>query len=527
MKKHIALTLLFLFIVIIGGCGDDVPVENREYYNPYNTSQTEDEWYNPYEEHQNQEQYEATGTNPFVLTAHDPLSTFAADVDTASYDIFRRDIARGILPNKDSVRLEEYVNYFDYNYPTPEHQSDTPFSIDIVAADSPFAETTLIRLGIKGKANPPQEKKPTNLVFLVDISGSMSSPDKIGLVKLILRETLSVLEPTDTISIVTYAGHTKIALEPTPVSNSETITGIINGFDAGGSTDGASGILLAYEQAEAGFVEGGVNHILLCSDGDFNIGISSTDALLELIEEKRQTGITFTILGFGSGNLNDAMMEAISNAGNGIYSVITDEDQAYDYAHNKMLATINHICKDMKIQVEFNTDHIFAYRLLGYENRAIRDEDFRNDRVDAGEIGAEHTVTALYEVVMTGNSIPVAEGAPALVEGDPAEYPVELSDDEMCRVRIRYKEVGASEEDSAFEVVQGLSITGTDNNFEETNSDFQWAAAMAAFSEILKESPFAKRESINVIREIITRNQGSDADRIEFLRLFEEATDLL
>ena len=336
------------------------------------------------------------GTNPFTVTAFDPLSTFAADVDTASYDIFRRILAEGALPSADWVRLEEFVNYFEYGYPAPAHDAEVPFSISLAAAPNLLdRDTVVLHVGIQGKAAPPFEKRPANLVFLVDVSGSMGGADKLPLVRELLRLTLDELDPTDTISIVTYASDTGVRLSPTPVSDRATIEDVIYDLTAGGSTAGGAGINLAYEQAEAAFLEGGINHVLLCTDGDFNVGISNTADLVALIEEKRETGITFTALGFGLDNLNDGMMEAITNAGNGVYGVITDSDQAARYVHERLLQGMTYIAKDMKLQIEFNPNEVYAYRLLGYENRAIADELFRDDTVDAGEVGAGHRVTAL------------------------------------------------------------------------------------------------------------------------------------
>ncbi len=471
------------------------------------------------------DKYEDVGTNPFILVEGDPLSTFAADVDTASYDIFRRDINNGVLPVPTSVRLEEYVNYFDYDYPVPIPDLDGPFTLTLDAAPNPFTEgTDLISIGIRGR-DMEAEKKPTNLVFLVDTSGSMSSSLKIGLVKLVLKETLEVLYETDTVSIVTYAGNTSVALEATPVSDKAAILQAIDNLGAHGSTAGAAGLTLAYNQAEAAFIDDGMNHILLCTDGDFNVGPSSDDALVELVEEKRKTGITFTVLGFGTGNLNDSMMEKISNAGNGVYGVISDADQAINYVYTRMLSTMLFIAQDMKIQVEFNPELVLAYRLLGYENRAIKDEEFRDDKVDAGEVGAGHTVTALYEIVRIGDLVPVPEGAPDLVDNPPFDGETQVASDELCRVKIRYKDVGATEDDPAHEVWKSISSVAGD--LSETSGDMQWAASVAAISEVLKESPYASNEKLDIAVSLIHANTGNDPLRIEFAELLDQAVLLL
>ena len=366
------------------------------------------------------DKYAAVGTNPFVTTSYDPLSTFAVDVDTASYDILRRDVNLGMLPQPASVRLEEYVNDFSYDYPAPTAADPNPFTISLGAAAGVFDRgTALLRVGIRAFEPPPSEKRPTNLVFLVDVSGSMHSEDKLPLVQRILRDTLEILAPTDTVSIVSYAGDTQVRLEPTPVSESARIVTVIDGLNAAGSTAGAAGLTLAYQQAHAAYIDGGINHILLCTDGDFNVGPATTDQLLAIVKQERDSGVTLTALGFGIGNLNDQMMEAISDAGNGVYGMISNPTQADQYASERMLSTLVHVANNMKVQVQFNASRVAAYRLLGYEDRAVADSDFRNDKVDGGEVGAGHHVTALYELVLTGTAIPTPTGAPDVLEGPP------------------------------------------------------------------------------------------------------------
>lgn len=523
MLKRMALCLLVLPVVHFVGCGDYGETMSESGMGwPTNWEDGDDDnWNAP-----SGDQYDAPGTNPFVITAHDPLSTFSADVDTASYDIFRRDIGYNTLPAPESVRLEEYVNAFSYDYEAPPAESSTPFSIALSAAPSLVADTTVLAIGIQAM-EVPFERKPANLVFLIDVSGSMSDTDKLPLVQVLLTEALDALNPTDTISIVTYASSTSLRLAPTPVSERETIAAVINSLQAGGSTAGAGGIQLAYEQAEAGLIEDGINHVVLCTDGDFNVGISSTEALVDLIEEKRQSGITLTVLGFGRGNLNDAMMEGISNAGNGIYSVIANEDHAIDYAHNDLLATIIHVAKDVKFQVEFNPDEVYAYRLLGYENRILEDDEFRDDRVDAGEVGSGHTVTALYELVLVGGEIPVVDQAPDTVDGPPSDEELAEFDGELCRVRIRYKDVDATEDDSAYEVEEAIFPADVASSFDDADSDLQWASAIAAFAEILKESPYAQYDALDAIESVVNARAGTDADRLEFVSLFGVARTYL
>jgi len=472
------------------------------------------------------DQFEAVGTNPFVVVLHDPLSTFAADVDTASYDYFRTTVDAGYLPDPASVRLEEFVNYFSYDYPAPEPEAAEPFSIHLeAAANLVDRETTVLRVGIQGKVVPPSEKRPTNLVFLVDVSGSMS--EELDLVQEVLRDTTSLLDETDTISIVTYAGSVGTLLSATPVSQKDLILERINALVSGGSTNGAGGIQAAYAEAESAFIEGGINHVLLCTDGDFNVGVSSTDELEELIVEKRKSGVTLTVLGFGYGNTNDAMMERVSNAGNGIYGYIGSEQDASAYVEERMLQTIVHIAKDVKLQVEFNPEHVYAYRLLGYENRAIADEDFRDDIVDAGEIGSGHRVTALYELVLSQANLPAASEAPALGDGAVYAGAVEVSPEDLVLVKVRYKAPGASEQDPAAEVSATLTPSQVHGELGSADSDLQWAVAVASFAEILKQSPYADRSVLPALQLILSAQAARDEERATFQRLVGTAESLL
>jgi Ca-activated chloride channel family protein len=483
----------------------------------------------PEEEPPPGDRYEDVGTNPFVRADHDPFSTFAADVDTASYDIFVREAQLGYLPQPASVRLEEYVNAFDYDYPAPEYGSEVPFAIDLVAATHPFRpEIAQLRVGIQAADPPELVQRPTNLVFLVDSSGSMRSEDKLPLVQQVIRSSLDTLRPTDTVSIVTYAGSTEVRLTPTRIEDRARIEAVVDGLEAAGSTNGASGIGLAYEQAEAGFLEGGFNHVVLCTDGDFNVGITDTEALVELIEDKRETGITLTALGFGRGNLNDAMMERVSNAGNGVYSVIVSQDHAVRYGSEDILRTAHFVAQDMKIQVEFNPEHVVAYRLLGYENRAIDDEDFRNDVVDAGEVGAGHRVTALYEVVLAGQSIPAVEGAPPVTEGEPVDGAREIAAHELVQVRVRWKDLGATAEDPAHETSSSLTPDDVFAALDmSVDRDFLWASAMAALAEMLKQNAYGDPAHLDLVREIAEAQASRDADRAQLAELLAVVGDRL
>jgi Ca-activated chloride channel family protein len=474
------------------------------------------------------DQYEDIGANPFTVVTHDPQSTFGVDVDTASYDLFRRDTGNyGWLPHEAGVRLEEYVNNFDYDYAAPKSDSELPFAVSVEASPSPYRDVVLMRIGIRGQDAPIEDKKAANVVFLVDVSGSMSSNLKLPLVKTVLKETVTMLEPTDTISIVTYAGQIGVRLEPTPASEVATIFEAIETMKSGGGTSGAAGLELAYEQAESAFIEGGINHIVLCSDGDFNIGPSSDEALVALIEEKRETGITMTVLGFGSGNLNDSMMEKVSNAGNGVYGVIANQDHAISYVHNKLLSTMFFIAKDVKIQVDFNSEKVLAYRLLGYENRAIADHLFEDHTVDAGEIGAGHTVTALYEIVLNGDAIPQAPGMPDIDDGDAFDGELEVESDELCRVKIRYKFPEDGTDDPSMALSYGVIDKQIADHIEDTSGDFQFATAVSGLAEHLRLSPFALPGDFEHIRSLAEQNVDGKADREEFIFLLDKAQPLL
>jgi Ca-activated chloride channel family protein len=471
------------------------------------------------------DKYAAVGTNPFVVVAHDPLSTFGADVDTASYDVFRRDVNLGGLPQPASVRLEEYVNSFPYDYPAPGDGDQHPFRISLAAAPHLLARSSsLLRVGIQATKPAPFQKKPANLVFLVDTSGSMMTENKLPLAQFTLTQTLDVLDATDVVSIVSYAGNVAVRLPPTPVANRLEIERAIAGLTGGGSTNGAGGIQLAYQQAQQAYIQEGINHVILCTDGDFNVGVSSTQGLVDLITEKRKTGITLTVLGYGVGNLNDAMMEAISNKGNGIYGVISSQDHATRYVHERMLSTLEHAAKDMKIQVEFNPDLIYAYRLLGYENRAIADRDFRNDVIDAGEVGKGHRVTALYEFVETGRSLPLPRsGELPPLDGTPYTGPREVASGDFVMVKVRYKTPAAAETDPAFEVAASMNPEAVIPILSAGDLDLQWAIAIAGFSEILKGSPYGDVGHLEVVRQIANAQSHRDHDRAEFLELLTKA----
>ncbi|HMI91387.1 MAG TPA: von Willebrand factor type A domain-containing protein [Polyangiales bacterium] len=463
--------------------------------------------------------------NPFVLAAYDPFSTFGADVDTASYDGFARDIALGYLPAAELVRLEDFVNYFDYDYATPALDAPHPFAISLAAAPSAGARpTTILRVGIQAANPPPEAKKRAHVVFLVDTSGSMA--EELPLVQRVLRGALDQLDAEDRVSLVTYAGSTEVRLTPTLVSAEDHILSAIEGLTSAGSTNGASGIDLAYQQAASAFIESGINHVVLCTDGDFNVGASSDEALVELIKSKRQTGVTLTALGFGTNRVNDSMMEKVSNAGNGSFSVVTSELQADRYVEERLLATIVHVAKDVKLQIEFNPERVRAYRLLGYENRAIADDDFRDDAIDAGEVGAGHRVTVLYELVLAGAPLP--DGVvPVASQGDAQGSGREVDAADLALVKVRYKTPAATDRDPASELTAAFAPDAIASDPGAANADLRWAEAVAAFAESLKDSSFAEQDRLDALGATIEAQRGRDRDRAAFADQFKKARALL
>jgi Ca-activated chloride channel homolog len=353
--------------------------------------------YHPSYAQENRERYDGKGVASIKAVADEPVSTFSVDVDTGSYANVRRFLTQGQLPPADAVRTEELINYFRYDYPLPEDRSK-PFSVTTTMATTPWNEDTrLLRIGIKGFDIPANERPPANLVFLVDVSGSMSSQDKLPLVKSALAMLADRLGPKDKVSIVVYAGAAGIVLEPT--NKAAYIKQALDCLSAGGSTAGGQGMELAYATAKANFVKGGVNRVIMATDGDFNVGISSNEGIEAIVKKHREAGITLTTLGFGQGNYNEAMMERVADVGNGNYSYIDSAIEAQKVLDEEMAATIFTIAKDVKIQLEFNPQAVKEYRLIGYENRLLAEEDFDNDKVDAGDIGSGHQVTALYEIV--------------------------------------------------------------------------------------------------------------------------------
>lgn len=472
------------------------------------------------------ERYEGGEDNPWRRAIDAPLSTFSVDVDTASYANVRRMLLQwGQRPPREAVRIEEFVNAFDYRYPVPAADAEHPFSVSVDAATAPWAtEHRLVRIGLQGHELSIDERPAANLVFLVDASGSMRNPAKMPLVKASLRMLLSQLGPSDRVAIVTYAGGAQLVLDATPVTDAgrAAIEAAIDGLSAGGSTNGEGGIRLAYRVAAASMIPGGANRVVLCTDGDFNVGVSGPDELQRLVEEQRRTGVFLNVVGFGTGNLRDDAMERLSNHGNGVASYIDSLPEAEKVFVRGAVGSLVTIARDVKVQVDFNPGRVQAYRLIGYTNRALRDQDFNDDRVDAGEIGAGHSVTALYEIVPVGVPMPDrVDGSkyrrPAAEAG---EAPDLLDSPELLTVRVRYKPATGGES-----VRFDTPFTDAGTGLTESSPDFRFAAAVAGFGMLLRQSPHAGTLDWDMVRQLAEPGLVEDpfGDRREFLALVRAA----
>ncbi len=468
------------------------------------------------------ENYQHLETQGVKRVASEPVSTFSIDVDTGAYSNMRRWLNQGQLPPEDAVRVEEFINYFDYDYPYPENQR-VPFQVSTEIAPTPWnANTRLLRIGIQGYKVPREQLPASNLVFLVDVSGSMNSPDKLPLLQQALSMLVGQLDARDSISMVVYAGASGVVLPPTAGNRKADILTALQRLQAGGSTNGAAGIQLAYQMAQQNYIPGGVNRVILATDGDFNVGLASTEELIDLIQRKRKAGIALTTLGFGTGNFNDHLLEQLADEGNGNYAYIDRLNEARKVLAEELSATLLTIAKDVKIQIEFNPALVSEYRLIGYENRMLNEEDFANDKVDAGEIGAGHRVTALYEISLVGSKgqrLPprrYQSGNPSL-ERDTASF-----DNELAYLRIRYKLPNESESKliQAPVMDSGINAHGGDS--------FNFAAAVAAFGQKLRGGTFLEDFGYDDIEDLARRSRGSDTNgyRSEFMQLVNLAKTL-
>ncbi len=465
----------------------------------------------------NRERYQEFEDNSVTMVAEAPVSTFSIDVDTASYSIVRRYLRDGVLPPKDAVRTEELVNYFHYDYELPASR-DEPFSATVAVFDTPWDDgTQLIRIGLQGYDIPADDRPPANLVFLVDTSGSMSSPDKLPLLKKSLRMLVQQMGEQDTISIVAYAGSAGVVLEPTKGSEQRKILAVIDRFASSGSTAGAEGIRQAYALAEAEFREGAVNRVILATDGDFNVGISDPKKLEDYISRKRETGVYLSILGFGKGNLNDRLMQKLAQAGNGNAAYIDNLMEARKVLVDEMGSTLFTIADDVKIQVEFNPAYVAEYRLIGYETRLLKREDFNNDHVDAGEVGSGHSVTALYEITPPGSDSRLNDdlryGKPAATTGE--------KNGEIANLRLRYKKPGESKSVLWQQPIQAASRT----SFAEAPVEARFATAVAGFGQILRGAVNVEDFGLDDVARIARAARGEDSFgyRAEFLQMVRMA----
>lgn len=464
------------------------------------------------------EQYQALADNPIHSVTEAPVSTFSADVDTGAYANVRRLLNQGRLPPEGAVRLEEMVNYFPYDYALPTDGS--PFGVTTELAPSPWnPHTRLLRIGIKASDRAVAELAPANLVFLVDVSGSMDRREGLPMVKSTLKLLVDQLREQDRVSLVVYAGESRVVLEPTSGREKAKIRTAIDQLTAGGSTAGASGIELAYQMAQQAFIPKGINRILLATDGDFNVGISDFDSLKQMAVDKRKTGVSLTTLGFGVDNYNEHLMEQLADAGDGNYAYIDNLREARKVLVDQLGSTLAVVAKNVKLQVEFNPAQVSEYRLLGYENRALKREDFSNDKVDAGEIGAGHTVTALYEIVPKGEKgwlEPLRYGNPA---ADASAKNGELA---MLRVRYQLPEGGNSR------LIERPILNGEAGKLSAASDDLRFAVAVAAFSQQLKDGRYTGEFSLKDTEALARGARGDDQFglRSEFVQLVELAQSL-
>lgn len=469
----------------------------------------------------NRENYAHFDENSIKLVAEHPVSTFSIDVDTGSYSNVRRLLNSGRLPRKDAVRVEEMINYFSYDYPLPRNKK-TPFRVTTEIAPTPWNHNKhLLHIGIKGYNVVESKLPPANLVFLVDVSGSMQSANKLELLKSSLKLLSKRMNKRDRISLVVYAGASGVVLQPTAGNNTATIASALNSLTAGGRTNGAAGIHLAYAMAQQAYIKGGINRVILATDGDFNVGTVNFEALKNLIEEKRKSGITLTTLGYGTGNYNDHLMEQLADAGNGNYAYIDTLNEANKVLVSEMASTLFTIAKDVKIQIEFNSNAVKEYRLIGYEKRMLKREDFNNDKVDAGDIGAGHTVTALYEITLTGNRVnsidPLRYGSAKEQKG--------LHAKELAFLKLRYKVPNSKRS----KLIQWpLKTADISSNIKSTSDRFRFSAAVAGFGQLLRGGKYTDEYSLQDVRKLASTSRGKDSFgyRGEFLSLVGLAESL-
>ena len=472
------------------------------------------------------ENYEHYTENPVKLASEQPVSTFSIDVDTGSYANVRRFLNTGSLPPEDAVRVEELINYFGYDYPVPS-SPDRPFSVTTTLAPAPWnKEKVLLQVGLKGYEIRAERRAPANLVFLIDVSGSMQDPNKLPLLKSAFRLLTRQMQASDRIALVVYAGAAGAVLAPTPGNEQATISAALDQLEAGGSTNGVGGIRLAYDFARQSFIKGGINRIVLATDGDFNVGITDFDALIDMVEGEREGGVALTTLGVGTGNYNDELLERLADAGNGNYAYIDTLNEARKVLLEQLSGTLQTIAKDVKIQVEFNPAAVAEYRLIGYENRILRREDFNNDRVDAGDIGAGHTVTALYELTLNDSPARLID---PLRYGKAQQHASETgADAELANVRLRYKAPDGSTSRLIEQTVRRADIRALADLPGSQSRDLRFAAAVAAFGQKLRGGEYLADFDYADIAQLAAGARGDDPSgyRSEFLSLVKLADSL-
>ncbi len=468
------------------------------------------------------EDFDKVEVEGFKAVADEPLSTFSVDVDTASYAMVRRMLRDGQTPPADSVRLEELVNYFDYDYPEP--MGSQPFSVMTEVASAPWAEEhRLLHVGLQGVPIDDAEVAPRNLVFLLDVSGSMNRPDALPLLKQGLGLLARQLRKQDKVSIVVYAGASGMVLPPTSGGDISKILGALESLQAGGSTNGGAGIELAYKVAKDNYIKGGINRVILATDGDFNVGTANRSELERLIEQKRETGVFLTVLGFGRGNTKDSTMQMLADKGNGNYAYIDSVAEARKVLVREAGATLTTIAKDVKIQVEFNPVLVESYRLIGYENRRLAAQDFNDDKKDAGEIGAGHTVTAVYEIVPAGKGGTQPGVDPLKYQGERTPTGDALTG-EMATVKLRYK----APEGSTSKLISE-TVTDDGKTWAQASEDFRWSAAVLAFGMVLRGSEHRGKADMKMARKLAQGSVGKDpqGDRKGFLAMIDQASSRL
>ena len=473
------------------------------------------------ENQMNTEDYDNIVENKFLAATQNPLSTFSIDVDEAAYSNVRRYLQNGSMPPAGAVRIEEMINYFDYDYPKP--TNGEPFTVNTEISECPWnPQHKLVHIGLQGKEIPVENLPPSNMVFLVDVSGSMNEANKLPLVQASMNMLVDQLREQDKVAIVVYAGSAGLVLPSTSGNNKIKIKEAINNLEAGGSTAGGEGIKLAYKTAKANFIKNGNNRIILATDGDFNVGASSDDDLVRMIEEERKSGVFLSVLGYGMGNYKDNKMQQLADKGNGNHSYIDNISEARKVLVNEFGSTLFTIAKDVKIQIEFNPAKVQAYRLVGYENRMLASEDFNDDNKDAGELGSGHTVTALYEVIPVGVKDDFTKSV------DPLKYQsnekkIVSNTAEIMTIKLRYKK---PDEDISKLIIH--SVMDNHTELVSTSDNFRFSAAVAEFGLLLRSSEYKQQSSYSQVVNMAKGAKGIDDNgyRTEFIRLVQSATSL-